>query len=327
MLNRQSVVTMTAVAGLIFTGCGKDESKDEDNGLSEPASIVTEAAITPTNLKAFDAEAIKKDMEGAGSEFEAESKEDTSEPSCSDKILNAVKLEAKGPTIRINADVDVAACVLEDLKKEDSFKEADFSGLTYSSSQKLLYFIRCEGADLSAYSGKTLNDIKDVPECDKAATVGFKFELILSQKTSGKIKLAGTTPVNYTYDTEFQVNLVNRAEGGGLCSATLSGAEFTYANNCADISHTVITTKAGLEGAEENGADNGKVDYRKAVYSAVKRFAENKGPWYSSGTMNVTRNDWTGTVKFSSPTAEPIFEMKKGTETVTGTIKPEKASE
>jgi hypothetical protein len=327
MLNRQSVVTMTAVAGLIFTGCGKDESKDEENGLSEPASIVTEAAITPTNLKAFDAEAIKKDMEDAGSNFSAESPDDKSDPSCSDKITAAFKIEAKGPTLRLTFDADTSSCVLEDLKAEDSFKDADFTNITYSSSQKMVYYIRCEGADLTPYNGKSLDDIKDLPECDKANSVGLKFEFVLAQKTSGYIKLAGENPVNYTYETDYLINMVNRAEGGGLCGATLNAAEFTYANNCADISHSVITTKLGLQGSEELGADNGKVDYRKAVYSSVKRFAENKGPWYSSGTMNVTRNDWTGTVKFSSPTAEPIFEMKKGAETVTGTIKPEKASE
>jgi hypothetical protein len=320
----KALVSLTLLLPVLLVSCGKDEKKSEDPGLSVPDSIISEAAVTPVTLKAFDAALIKSDMEGAGYTYQSKTKDDTSDPSCSEKLTNVKTIEALGSTVRAVYEVDTSACIKEDLEKSEPFKGADFTGLTASSSERLIVYYKCEGANLSAYNGKTMLDIENgVPECDKASRSDFKLEIILEQKTSGIIKLAGDTPTNYTYETDYKTNVVFRGEGLSVCSSTLSGAELTFSDSCREIQTSVITSKIGVVGSEENGEDNGKMDYTKMTYSGLKRLAESQDPWYSAGAMNVVRNDWTGTVKYSSPTAEPIFEMKKGVETVTGTIKKE----
>jgi hypothetical protein len=318
-----TLMSLRLLIPVLLISCGKDEKKSEEPGLSVPDSIISEAALTPVTLKAFDAAQIKSEMEAAGSTYQSETT-DSSTESCSEKITNAQKVEALGSSLRAIYDVDTSACVTEDLKKNEPFKDADFTGLTATGSQKLIVYYKCEGANLSAYNGKMMSDIKELPECDKATKVDFKFELILTQKTTGIIKLTGETPTNYTYESDYKINIAHRGEGLSVCTSTLSGAEFNYSDSCREIQTSNITSKIGVVGSEEEGEDNGKMDYTKITYSGVKSIAESTDPWFSAGTKTVVRNDWTGTVKYSSPTAEPIFEMKKGVETVTGTIKKEK---
>jgi hypothetical protein len=318
-----ALISLKLLVPVLLVSCGKDDKKSEDPGLSVPDSIVSEAALTPVTLQAFDAAKIKSEMEGARSTYQSETKDDTSDPSCSDKLTEVKTIEALGSTLRVVYNVDTSACITEDLKKNEPFKDADFSGLTATGSQQLIVYYKCEGVNLSAYNGKTMSESNEVPECDKASKVDFKFELIILQKTTGVIKLAGETPTNYTYETDYRINSVTRGEGLSLCTSTLSGAEFAFSDSCREIQTSVVTSKVGPAGSVSEGEDNGKMDYTKITYSGLKRLAEGTDPWFSAGTKNVVRNDWTGTVKYSSPTAEPIFEMKKGVETVTGTIKKE----
>lgn len=320
-MEKRHLTYVSLMASIVITGCGsKDKSDNDNNGLSVPASIVSEAALTPVSLIAFDAANMKSEIESAGETFQAGSSNISSEPSCQDKLVNESLIEAVGSTLRLTATVDTSSCIIEGLKEIEGFEDADFSNLTATSSRKILLYYHCEGVDLSSFNGKKYSELGDLKECAKASKISSKFEFELLQKTTGLVKLSDGT-VNYTYDTDYHILMAHRGTGEALCDIQLVDALFKYSDSCRNVTLSTFSNKAGTAGSETANPNSGKTDYRKIQYNGLTRLPESNDPWYSSGTMNVTWNDWEGTVKFSSPTAEPIFEMKKGIETVTGTIK------
>jgi hypothetical protein len=324
---------VTALVAFGVGACGsKSDDGGSDSGLAVPDATLTDADMAPGTLKALDAAKVKARMEAGGEgNYEDEGapeKEDEGEASCTDKLFDALKVEAKDDTLRLVADVDFGPCTLESLKEEEDYKTADFSKFKVSIKNYFATWIQCEGQDLAAYDGKVFSAIKDIPECDKAGTVKVWSESASTTDMSGEI--TGAKNGDTTYDVVFVEKSVDRSTqrtaDGEPCSASLDAGVFTYEDDCIWTSRSVATEKkSGIKGEEEVDEDVGKEDYEQLKSVGLKQSANSTAYWYAGGEFAVVFHDWAGTVKYSSPTAEPVFEMKKGSESVTGTIKAEKA--
>lgn len=321
--------TMTAASILALAACGSGNNDDENGNSMLPASVVTAAMLEPGTLQAYDGDDVKTMLEGAGDDFAdhsaADDNRDAGNDKCFNDKMNELKFEAKGAEMRLSGEVDLSSCQLTIYQEDARFKDADFTDFVSVYKIKVSSYISCSGQDLSKYNGKTFVEVADVSECNTDGTsVTIRSETTTSSSLKATIKnveLNGAKVI-YTVDEESTDASVTRMANGNPCTATVTGATVRWADGCSDISRNVTTKgKRGYQGSEAQDENIGKAEYERYEYVGLKGAANVTSLWYTAGQMNVTLNDWTGIVRYSSATAEPIFEMKKGTETVTGTIK------
>ena len=318
---------MLSLSGVLaIYGCGDDaDGGDGPDELAVPASIVTDAQLLPGALAAYDADSVKEIVQSNNDDFMANTVMSMGEPDCSQKLFDAQTLSAKGGTFRISFEVDFSECIVALFKETEGFEGADFSDFVVTATFKGINWGRCEGVDLSELDGKPLGELSTAPLCDGSGTKrSSTSESISSISYKGKIAdvTFGEEKVDYTYDFEDITYYAKKGTSGRTCSQTVTDGVASLDDKCVEISRNFKPADTvEIEGQEPIVGEINKSEYIKLEYSGLTENADVTSRWYTGGMMNVTVNDWAGTVKFSSATAEPIYELVKGTETVTGTIK------
>ena len=320
---------LLCIAALLLAACGSEEKEDEDTGLSVPNSIVTDANLAPGSLIGFDADEMKSKMESGGeggfrANYDNDDDDDDEDESCYDKKFADLKIEAKDDRLRVAGSLDFGECFEENFGDGDEYADANFDDYSAESTIQFAAYISCSGQDLGKYDGLAFSEISDVSECDSATEVEVISETKTITKTKGTIKDIGTGDDKYdfTQDYDYEAYNATRTTSGGTCKGKIAEGVISWSNGCVITEREVTNKDTSSIGDDESEGDNvGKDTYQKLVYKDLKEAADSSSPWYAGGGFEVTYQDWAGTVTYSSKTAEPIFEMVKGSETVTGTIK------
>lgn len=310
---------------LMMTGCGGSDDSSGDDGVGIPASIIADADLLPGVLAAYDADDVKKEIQFDFREFLANPPETTG-TDCEAKLYETITLKTSGTEYRAEADLDFSTCTKERYASDTTYQGADFSEFSAKATLKLIVYGNCAGVNLDEFNGKPLRTLTNSNPCNTGTGIKATTESIFITSQSGKITNIATVgseeKLTEIFDYESTTHTIKRGTKGRTCSLMINAGIKSYDDNCEEITRTITTKDAsGFEGNVNENDDINKAHYLKKMYSGVTGQADTTSSWYTGGMFEVTLNDWTGTVRYSSPTAEPIYEFNKGSETVTGTIK------
>ncbi len=289
-----------------LTACGESEDKTSSSGItiskgSGPLSL--DEFAKPTALADLTRADVISYMEGNRSDFlatEAESPEEESQPTeeeeevdCFGDALSSVEAEADSDTIVVDVSMDMTQCLKTVWAQEREGVSADITKAVMSLYMKQT----CIGADLSSYNGKKLEELETPPECDNNYILtNMKSEMVGTMTANGQTVDINTTTVNAT-----------ASPANEPCLFTRSGTDYAE-DGCVEIYKNV-----GPEGSEDN-------EYAKYTHKALKWVDSTQNTWYTSGKIEVELNAWAGNVSFRGADINPLYTMKYGTETITGTL-------
>lgn len=280
----------------------EDESSDSGTTITAGSGPLSVAALAkPSDLGTLSRAEVIMAMESNRADFlateaegaeEEEPVEEEGDVDCA-AALSTVEVVAEGDTMSVDINLDMTEC----LKK--AWSEAG-EGITASVSKAVMsFYIRqtCVGGDLSSFNGKALDDVGDVPECDNnKVLMNMTSEMVATISGNGQTMDINSSSVN-VFGTD--------ANEPCLMTKTADG----YAQDgCVEIFKSV-----GPEG-------NGDNEYTKYTHSNLKWVASPKNTWYTSGSIAVDMNDWTGAVTFRGADINPAYTMEYGTEEINGTL-------
>lgn len=288
------------------TACGQ---KSEDNGNSgttiTPGSgkLPLDDLTKPTTLGTLTRADVISYMESSRSDFLATEFEapDTTEETdsteedevdCLGDAFSSIAVTADGDTLTVNVDMNMAACLQSTLGQGSD-------GVTMSISKALMsVYIEntCMGADLSSYDGKKMSEMEDPPECDNnLLLMNMKAEMAWTMTADGETVDMSTTSVTAT-----------GTAANEPCLTTKSGENYAQ-DGCVETFMSV-------------NADSSSNEYSKYTHKSLKWVDSTQNTWYSSGSIEVELNDWTGSVTFRGADINPLYTMTYGTETISGTL-------
>jgi hypothetical protein len=297
------------IALIVLSGVVACEKKEEENTsgieitpgdgklpLSELAEPTGLADLTATDIQSF--------MQIARSDFlatEAEIPEEESEPigegeeevDCFGDGFSKVKVSAAGEKVSVDVNLDLTGCLKKLWSQEQDGVSADIS------KAKLAIYIEqtCVGLDLSSYDGKSLEEMETPPECGTTyMLMNMKSEMLGSMSANGQ-----TTEIN-------SVTVNSVASGANEPCFTKKTGETLEEDGCVEIYKSV-----GGEGSVDN-------EYSRYWHKNLTWTDSEKNSWYTSGSIDVDLNGWSGSVSFQGATTNPSYTMNNGSETVNGTL-------
>lgn len=210
--------------------------------------------------------------------------EDT--PSCADDFMNSAMVKATKTQITLDVSGDLTACMQEMGSPASEFKTA------------MKLNIQCDDSvDLSSYDGKKLNEI---PDSDNPCTGSKSY----SQQMLVAMDLA---MADESGSMKMHMDVASR------CAYTLDGTTVTTGEDCFAALRT--TGAATVEGQSIDLSDGAFDDLGGLTFEDVPT-----ARWFSSGTATIKFSEWEGTVTFNGANTAPTWELKKGSETVSGTF-------
>lgn len=292
--------------------CSDDDGSDS-NAMAAPESpfLTAEDLAKPTTLTSLSAADVKEQIFTNMDLFENEAQsavrlagdetpemgdgsEGDSEGSCIEELTSSGKFKVvDGSKVIYAAAYDLSSCFkqLEGESQESPMKMTEVKGVVYTE-------FTCDGADLSALDGKTL---KEVGEAETTCAGTGSYLLNNSSIAKGEVTFGEQTK---TYE---RVGAYAESTADNTpCAISKEGNVFSNANPCrrVDISEVTFDGKISSE-------------YLMTLTQDLK-WEEGKR-WYNSGKIDVTMNDWTGTVTYNGQTA-PSYSFSRAGETITGTV-------
>jgi hypothetical protein len=226
-------------------------------------------------------------------EEESEISDGEGEVDCFGDGLTKVKVSAAGEKLSVDVNLDLTAC----LKKIWS-QEQDGVSAEISKAKMAIYIEQtCVGLDLSSYDGKSMEEMETPPECgDSYTLMNMKSEMVGSMTANGQTMQINSTTVNSV------------ATGANEPCFTKKTGDSFEEDGCVEIYKTV-----GGEGSQDN-------EYARYWHKTLTWTDSTKNTWYTSGSIDVDLNGWSGTVSFQGAETNPSYTMNNGTETVNGTL-------
>lgn len=295
------VLMLSLVASM---SCGKKDKNDDKGGKGDiegprgeddfkgyPKSKYSKEDVQTALL---DIDELKADNE------QSESEEESSFEIC--KGVEAPKAEAKGEVMTFQGDIDM----VKDCKEEEHPTREG----TSSGSVKYKFALKCVGADFTSLDGKSLDDIGDEElasaNCIKdESTMGGIVELQVKMRFEKDDSVL-------SMHTEASEN-----NAGDYCMLIPNG-DTTAIGTC--IYNSYDASFWGLKKDEELPYEDGGTRH-ELLYMKGKSLEHTKGnPYFSKGLFSIRLNDWVGNVTYTDGQTAPSYELKKGNESVSGTL-------
>jgi hypothetical protein len=234
------------------------------------------------------------------SEFYAESPDDNDEDDCFSKlILDAVKMQAKGTTMFVDAQLDLASCIA----KGEGAEEGLISFKTH-----LYWWVKCLTTNLEKLNGRSIGDL-NIEAQDLCKNGGFFEATNMQIDASGEYQDDDGTTRTWA-STVLQTYL---DQAGRPCKQTLAKGIYSK-SGCQ------ITTKETIDSKYSNGKVEKHVEYTQLTGNNLK--SNEKERYYNSGSMKFEINRWQGTMTYSSPNSAPSWNATKGAKSASGVYSP-----
>jgi hypothetical protein len=302
-------------AGDADAGAGNGNGNGNGGAGANPSGFfLTAADLTPGTLYTMSAADLASELDDEGSFFDQRPESDDpteDDSSCVEDALGALKVEASGDRMTISGSLDLSSCL------DGLLGGADASGLDLALTMKMYVEAQCEGADLSMYDGQSIIDIADsARDLDELCDGTFRMRNHLSSRTvlSGSATFSGQT---ITLDTDTTSAAALQTTDGGPCVRTVSGDETTFEDGCVETTHEVNTRDRSNGMASEKDGKDGISVLR---YVGLRGTRAGEHPYFTGGAMEVTLQNWTGTMTYTDAETAPTWSMSDGTETQTGTF-------
>ena len=304
--------------GTADAGAGNGNGNGNGNGGGAGAApsgfFLTAADLTPGTVYALSADDLASELDAEGSFFDQRPESDDpseDDSSCVEDALGGLKVEASGDRMTISGSLDLSSCL------DGLLGGADASGLDLALTMKMYVEAQCEGEDLSMYDGQSITDIADsARDLDELCDGTFRMRNHLWSHTvlSGSATFSGQT---ITLDTDTTSAAALQTTGDGPCVRTVSGDEVTYEDGCVETTHEVNTRdRSNGMPSEKDGKDGISV----LRYVGLRGTQAGEHPYFTGGAMEVTLQNWTGTMTYTAAETAPTWSMSDGTDTRTGTF-------
>ena len=296
-LCRTSLLVVSSGLCLALFGCevvdklqnknSKINSSDSVVPLPPGESLITAADIeptpgfTPATLTAADL--IKNLNEKSG--LYANQPDLEKQTACG-KVVDALVLQANEKSVLLSTTIDLTACSNQDNTNENV--------QVTQETAKMRFYITCSSGDLSSLDGKGSKILSENPVfklCKNGVMWG---------ETKITSKFTSTDPDN-SYS----------AEATGITyfgDQKLKGCKFTVAKNIATYPEGCISTYKTDYTTKRPDTVQKEERYSKYTNNGVKTdISSTANVWYASGTIDVTNNDWTGTLTYTGSANPPSY--------------------
>lgn len=276
------------------------EEEEEEGKLTPPNPMFTAADLAAGSYNAIDEDEVLRDLGSKSIWYDIDTGSalvgDTQ--GCITAKLGTVKVQADKANLTINGTADLTSC----------FEEA---GTTIEAvSAKLLFYIGCPKSDLSNYNGKTLAEVSQMSASSEPCKV---------EDTGSRMESVGIDVSLNSDGVEVSANIreAMQTEDGKPCQISFSNNSWLWADSCRAWDHTVYS-KLRYQGTAL--PDEGKGDFLKVTYNGIRDEDSASARYYAGGYFSLAYNNWTGTVNYTSSTAQPTFSITDGTTTINGEV-------
>jgi hypothetical protein len=185
------------------------------------------------------------------------------------------------------------------------------SGMIDASYQ---FFIAkaCPSAKPEKFAGKTFQEAVAMendlcPDGDGTEHIASQLELTYKHVTGEN-----------TWTSKI-ISFFGNTADASHCTRTLSSDHVTYDDGCSELTKVLIVSQKNSTIPETPVGQT--TSYTRGDYvSLVQRAGED--PYYASGKMSLTVNNWQGTATFLGATTNPIWSLSNGTLQASGTFAP-----
>lgn len=301
---------------LALTACGSikaknnNERKDDAKPLAFDAGFdLSELAPTGGEMKKLSSNEVKtyfahNDDFLVDNTDSSDSNEDDSdadsvkdEGSCVTEAYLAGTVRAAGGVLTSVSQHDLAACYQERAK--------DHELVTTTVSKYLLtvsFYVSCPGADYSTLEGKSIKEALKGLDCEKDENSAMSFNTKFDMAMESKYKLNS----EITYRSEQTIWNGQVASDGSACKLNPA------LTDCVKTVKTIYKSENSATGKAES-----ELSYVRQVFKGEHAEGEN---YMKGAPVEVTKNDWTGTVTLFDGIRTPEFSMSNGAETITGAV-------
>lgn len=287
---KQSHFILLSLLLLATASCKKEEEEEGPFYKLKPEDLAPPASTTQLTAAEISEYFVFSSSDFLANDGTTDDDNSVAESDCLLSTLYSVPVSASGDTLTLDVALNFSKCI------EESFSEI-FPGAKTNVNKATVGFyiaLTCTGQDLSSLNGKTLGDIPSTPcEGDEKSLSNSKTEVDISISIEGQVR----TMANVNYNVVG--TLTNEP-----CATSSSGEEKSTSNDCVFISKTIPI------GFEEDS------EYIKIAHRDLKWTDSGEKSWFTSGAMDLTFNNWTGSVEFHGPLENPTYSMTDGTETV-----------
>jgi len=319
----RTAVCLWTIASL--AACGKN-SQSQENAAPVSAQFLELADVTPTAVLPVDKDDMLSSLSDVSDLYDNEPDDDAAgtddsqdSQKCFQDIYDASKVKAAGDTIEMAIVGDFTACLADAMKAPTADSSPSALSLQLSkASFRIGATMRCEGADLSTYNGKSFSDLaKDAGALDTLCGPAAKsYSRVNSQsEMAGSLTFLG---INAQFDT-ITSSLEAQADGSPCEATKQADGSLLLTDGCTnqELTKHVLDTNNGTATEKQ-----GKEDYTKIVWQGRQSAGDNAAVWYTAGTAAVTINDWQGSVTYAAAATAPTYSMHKGSDAATGTLSP-----
>lgn len=313
-------IYLPLLALALNVSCSKDDESDSKLAPAPEAPfLTTEALAQPSAVSALSATEVKDELENNRSYFENSdatfSLEDSSEveegateeasadpeSKCLQDIYKSTKVKVIDRSkVIFSVSYDLSSCFAE--MQSSGSEPTQGAQLKFTESKGLLYGeLSCEGSDFSALDGKSITDLEGDTSTQTCATKRT-YLLNSSASTKGEVVYGEKT---YNFDSTY-ASAESTADNQACVNEVKDGV-YSALGSCRRVDITVSNY-------------NGQTEASFFMTESKDLKWELNKPWFSSGSMSVMLNDWSGTVTYTGSDAAPTYTLTKGGETVSGSF-------
>lgn len=227
---------------------------------------------------------------------------------CYAAAYNSITVQAQADTYIIEGTTEVGDCF-------ETYYTATFPAFTYNEitfNARIAVRETCPGRDLSEHNGTGLWDFL---ELEAGPCEGTSAETIYNFRSFETWDWVTSSPVHIESDVE-KVSAIWAADKTP-CEVTVTDSVATQ-KPCHNVEYD---RRKKLEWDDVVQPTQGEVEIENAINTADLSFNVDGDPlFYSTGTIDVTYNNWSGSVTYTGPATEPSYSVGDGNETVNGTL-------
>ncbi|RYZ55797.1 MAG: hypothetical protein EOP07_13540 [Proteobacteria bacterium] len=285
---------MRLISGLLLLSlamaCGK---KDDDSGTA-PADdnagrLEASELAAPANITVMSKSTLQDEFD-YGSYLVPHSSVPTI--GCSTEQISQTTISVVGNSLRVARTFNTAQCYIDFLNGIGAINS------TVAASASVYSEIVCTGVDVSSFNGTKAQDFDPNTICVN----GYSYLENIRATSNATANYQGQ-PVTIAYSS---ISAKSTADNQP-CVVTVGLSGF-YETGCIEIESVIDT------GTEPY------VDYLKRTHKDLVWSKEPTTDWYTSGSMDLAINNWTGAITYSGATSSPTYSLSNGTETLTGSF-------
>ena len=223
-------------------------------------------------------------------------------------------LESQGPkakiinkeTVSFDASIDLAQC----LKNQAGSSTPADAASKFEFQVRFLQNVTCPGVDFSEFNGKSM---KELGAEDTSSGLPAALESKCGSLPAVQVFGNATVVVKFPglFDMSTKIGIFNK--DGGACELTKVDGGFKM-NSCLFATYEV-TNKTEAEGQQQ--------EEKNLVLLEAVNVVDSTDPtavWFNGGTLNVTVNNFTGTLSYSGAAIAPTYTLASGSDSVTGQL-------